>query len=184
MLPPIVGDRRSFAAPSLSISSILSCPHFVLRIQRTEFPALRIKTHFSTTVTCVRNEIIIRLTFRSNEDVHVARFAEFLNPIHVARMASLVNFVHFYFLLRMSTNGPKYYLTKELSTEMKEESTFQRIHLLLFAVLYQKRFKKERKIRIRIQQKLESETKRRNQIEDALRTSGAPAEALRLLSGM
>lgn len=51
------------------------------------------------------------------------------------------------------------------------------------AVLYQKRFKKERKIRIRIQQKLDTETKRRNQIEDALKASGAPAEALRMLSG-
>lgn len=53
----------------------------------------------------------------------------------------------------------------------------------LISVLYQKRFKKERKIRIRIQQKLDAETKRRNQIEDALKASGAPAEALRLLSG-
>lgn len=50
-------------------------------------------------------------------------------------------------------------------------------------VLYQKRFKKERKIRIRVQQKLDTETKRRNQIEDALKASGAPAEALRILSG-
>lgn len=50
-------------------------------------------------------------------------------------------------------------------------------------VLYQKRFKKERKLRARIQQKLDAETKRRNQIEDALKASGAPAEALRLLSG-
>lgn len=52
-----------------------------------------------------------------------------------------------------------------------------------FTVLYQKRFKKERKQRVRIQQKLDTETKRRNQIEDALKASGAPAEALRLLSG-
>lgn len=50
-------------------------------------------------------------------------------------------------------------------------------------MLYQKRFKKERKIRVRIQQKLDTETKRRTQIEDALKASGAPAEALRLLSG-
>lgn len=50
-------------------------------------------------------------------------------------------------------------------------------------MLYQKRFKKERKLRVRIQQKLDAETKRRNQIEDALKASGAPAEALRLLSG-
>lgn len=51
------------------------------------------------------------------------------------------------------------------------------------AVLYQKRFKKERKVRVRLQQQLESELKRRSQIEDALKASGAPAEALRLISG-
>lgn len=50
-------------------------------------------------------------------------------------------------------------------------------------VLYQKRFKKERKTRIRMQQKLDSEIKRRNQIEDTLKASGAPSDALRLLSG-
>lgn len=55
--------------------------------------------------------------------------------------------------------------------------------LTLVSVLYQKRFKKERKARIRVQQKLESEMKRRNQIEDTLKASGAPAEALRMLSG-
>lgn len=52
-----------------------------------------------------------------------------------------------------------------------------------FSVLYQKRFKKERKLRVRIQQKLDAESKRRNQIEDALKASGAPSEALRILSG-
>lgn len=49
--------------------------------------------------------------------------------------------------------------------------------------MYQKRFKRERKLRNRFEQKLEAETKRRTQIEDALKASGAPAEALRLLSG-
>lgn len=57
------------------------------------------------------------------------------------------------------------------------------VALTLVSVLYQKRFKKERKARIRTQQKLESEMKRRNQIEDTLKASGAPAEALRMLSG-
>lgn len=57
------------------------------------------------------------------------------------------------------------------------------VALTLVSVLYQKRFKKERKARIRVQQKLESEMKRRNQIEDTLKASGAPAEALRMLSG-
>ncbi|XP_037042870.1 dachshund homolog 2 isoform X2 [Bradysia coprophila] len=49
-------------------------------------------------------------------------------------------------------------------------------------VLYQKRFKKERKVRVRLQQQLETELKRRSQIEDALKASGAPAEALRIIS--
>lgn len=49
--------------------------------------------------------------------------------------------------------------------------------------MYQKRFKKERKARVRMQKQLDSEIKRRNHIEDALKASGAPAEALRLLSG-
>lgn len=53
----------------------------------------------------------------------------------------------------------------------------------VFTVLYQKRFKKERKARIRIQHQLDAELKRRNQIEDALKASGAPAETLRLLTG-
>lgn len=62
-------------------------------------------------------------------------------------------------------------------------SSFSSCFFVSFTVLYQKRFKKERKQRVRIQQKLDTETKRRNQIEDALKASGAPAEALRLLSG-
>lgn len=49
--------------------------------------------------------------------------------------------------------------------------------------MYQKRFKKERKARIRMQRQLDNEIKRRNHIEDSLKASGAPAEALRLLSG-
>lgn len=51
-------------------------------------------------------------------------------------------------------------------------------------MVYQKRFKKERKTRVKIQQQLENELKKRNQMEDALKASGAPAEALRLLSGI
>lgn len=36
---------------------------------------------------------------------------------------------------------------------------------------------------MRMQQKLDAEIKRRNQIEDALKSSGAGAETMRLLSG-
>lgn len=57
------------------------------------------------------------------------------------------------------------------------------LFLFPITVLYQKRFKKERKVRVRLQQQLESELKRRSQIEDALKASGAPAETLRLISG-
>lgn len=72
-----------------------------------------------------------------------------------------------------------------ISTNFSISKKINQIHLLFvcFIVLYQKRVKKERKLRIRVQQKLDAETKRRIQIEDALKASGASAEALRLLSG-
>ncbi|XP_055681506.1 dachshund homolog 2 isoform X2 [Lutzomyia longipalpis] len=48
--------------------------------------------------------------------------------------------------------------------------------------IYQKRFKKEKRAKIRLQQQLDMEMKRRAQLEDAIKASGAPAEALRLIS--
>lgn len=53
----------------------------------------------------------------------------------------------------------------------------------LFSVLYQKRYKRERKMRSRLQEQMENEYKKRNQIEEILKASGAPAEALRILAG-
>lgn len=53
----------------------------------------------------------------------------------------------------------------------------------LFAVLYQKRYKRERRLRARLQQQMENEFKKRSQIEEILKASGAPAEALRILAG-
>lgn len=53
----------------------------------------------------------------------------------------------------------------------------------LAAVLYQRRFKKERRARFRMQQQLDTEQKRRNQMEEVLKASGAPAETLRLMAG-
>lgn len=55
--------------------------------------------------------------------------------------------------------------------------------LSLHAVLYQKRYKRERRLRGRLQQQMENEFKKRSQIEDILKASGAPAEALRILAG-
>lgn len=55
--------------------------------------------------------------------------------------------------------------------------------LISVAVLYQKRLKKERKARRRLQDQLELEMKRRQQLEEALKNSGAPPEALRILNG-
>lgn len=52
-----------------------------------------------------------------------------------------------------------------------------------FIVLYQKRLKKERKARRRLQEQLELEMKRRSQLEEAIKTSNNPAEALRLING-
>lgn len=51
------------------------------------------------------------------------------------------------------------------------------------AVLYQKRYKRERRVRARLQQQMENELKKRSQIEEILKASGAPAEALRILAG-
>jgi hypothetical protein len=50
-------------------------------------------------------------------------------------------------------------------------------------VIYQKRLKKERKARRRLQDQLELEMKRRSQLEEALKASGASADALRMLNG-
>jgi hypothetical protein len=50
------------------------------------------------------------------------------------------------------------------------------------SVLYQKRLKKERKARRRLQDQLELEMKRRSQYEDALKNSAA-GDALRLING-
>lgn len=54
--------------------------------------------------------------------------------------------------------------------------------LLLIAVLYQKRYKRERRLRTRLQQQVDVELKKRNQIEEILKSSGAPAEAIRILT--
>lgn len=69
-----------------------------------------------------------------------------------------------------------------MSSYLNNTNELQQFYWII-SVLYQKRFKKERKLRVRIQQKLDAESKRRNQIEDALKSSGAPSEALRMLSG-
>jgi hypothetical protein len=50
-------------------------------------------------------------------------------------------------------------------------------------VIYQKRLKKERKARRRLQDQLELEMKRRSQLEEALKASGTSADALRMLNG-
>lgn len=60
------------------------------------------------------------------------------------------------------------------------------VKLIMFGVfvlvLYQKRLKKERKARRRLQDQLELEMKRRSQYEDALKNSAA-GDALRLING-
>lgn len=52
---------------------------------------------------------------------------------------------------------------------------------LFFPVLYQKRLKKEKRTRRRVQEQLEAEVKKRAQYEEALRSNSA--ETLRLLNG-
>ena len=57
------------------------------------------------------------------------------------------------------------------------------LHILIFAVLYQKRYKRERRLRCKLQEQIETEYKKRNQVEEILKASGAPPEALRILAG-
>lgn len=51
------------------------------------------------------------------------------------------------------------------------------------AGLYQKRFKKERRLRVQLKERLDAERKRRTQLEEIIKASGAPAEALRIIAG-
>ena len=62
-------------------------------------------------------------------------------------------------------------------------SLFFFFFIYFISVLYQKRYKRERKMRSRLQEQMENEYKKRNQIEEILKASGAPAEALRILAG-
>ncbi|CAH0396173.1 unnamed protein product [Bemisia tabaci] len=54
--------------------------------------------------------------------------------------------------------------------------------LMLKTHTFQKRWRRERKERKRLQTQLETEFKRRNQLLEALKTAGAPPEALRILT--
>ncbi|KAF0773494.1 dachshund 2 [Aphis craccivora] len=49
-------------------------------------------------------------------------------------------------------------------------------------VVYQKRLRRERKARKRVQDQLEQELKRRAQLEEMIKAAGAPADALRVLT--
>lgn len=51
-------------------------------------------------------------------------------------------------------------------------------------VVYQKRLRRERKARKRVQDQLEQELKRRAQLEEMIKAAGAPADALRVLTGI
>lgn len=51
------------------------------------------------------------------------------------------------------------------------------------AVLYQKRFKKERRSRRRLQETLDLEIKRRKKLEEALKATGASPEQVRAIAG-
>lgn len=74
-----------------------------------------------------------------------------------------------------------YWEIKNSTTEIDNNEI---LLFLLISVLYQKRYKRERRLRGRVQQQMESELKKRSQIEEILKASGAPAEALRILAGM
>lgn len=57
------------------------------------------------------------------------------------------------------------------------------LKMIFLSVLYQKRFKRERKMRSKMQEQMESELRKRSQIEEILKSSGAPEAALRILAG-
>lgn len=57
------------------------------------------------------------------------------------------------------------------------------IYLFFVAVLYQKRLKKERRARKRLQEQLDLEVKRRTQLEEALKATGATPEQVRAIAG-
>lgn len=54
---------------------------------------------------------------------------------------------------------------------------------LSVTVVYQKRLKKERRARKRLQERLELEMKRNTQLEDALKATGASSEQIRAITG-
>lgn len=53
----------------------------------------------------------------------------------------------------------------------------------VIAVVYQKRLKKERRVRKQVQDQLDLEIKRRAQLEDALKATGATPEQVRAITG-
>lgn len=57
------------------------------------------------------------------------------------------------------------------------------VRCFCFSVLYQKRFKKEKETRKRLQDQLDQELKRRSQLEEAIKTTTSNSEILRLLNG-
>lgn len=58
-----------------------------------------------------------------------------------------------------------------------------RVTSLSVAVVYQKRLKKERRVRKRLQEQLDLEIKRRTQLEEALKATGASSEQVRAITG-
>jgi len=58
------------------------------------------------------------------------------------------------------------------------------ITLFFVPVVYQKRLKKERRARKRLQEQLDLEIKRRTQLEEALKATGASSEQVRAITGM
>lgn len=66
---------------------------------------------------------------------------------------------------------------------VKDNKNLYAFALFVFAVLYQKRFKKEKESRRRLQDQLDQEHKRRSKLEEAIKTNSSNTEVLRLLSG-
>lgn len=71
-----------------------------------------------------------------------------------------------------------YFANKKLEIDFNSS-----IKKCFLSVLYQKRFKRERKMRSKMQDQMESELRKRSQIEEILKASNAPEAALRILAG-
>jgi C4-dicarboxylate-specific signal transduction histidine kinase len=86
---------------------------------------------------------------------------------------------------RVAAHGREIRRVVDASLRLALSSVTLNAALLFFclAVVYQKRLKKERRARKRLQEQLDLEIKRRTQLEEALKATGASSEQVRAITG-